>query len=91
MKQPCLTLSDYLVPIIYKDQLDDVAEAFLERYYPETLTEPMSVLTHEVAKRMWLSVQEVHITKYCSTFGQDDFQLLRLIIFLLIQIAYILS
>jgi len=66
-------LSEYLVPIIYKEQLDDVAETFLKKYYPEALTEPKPVPAREVAKRMGLDVQEVHITKTCSVFGQVCF------------------
>lgn len=67
------SLSEYLVPIIYKEQLDDVAETFLKKYYPEALTEPKPVPAREVAKRMELDVQEVHITKTCSVFGQVCF------------------
>lgn len=66
-------LSEYLVPIIYKEQLDDVAEEFLAKYYPEALKEPMAVPTREVAKRMGLNIQEVPITKTCSVFGQTYF------------------
>jgi hypothetical protein len=66
-------LSEYLVPIIYKEYLDNVAEKFLAKYYPEALTEPMPVPSREVAKRMGLDVQEVHITKTCSVFGQVYF------------------
>ena len=50
-------LSEYLVPIIYKEQLDDVAEEFLAKYYPEALKKPMAVQTREVAKRMGESVK----------------------------------
>lgn len=66
-------LSEHLVPIISKDQLDDVAEAFLKKYYTEALATPMAVPAREVAKRMGLDVQEVHITKTCSVFGQTYF------------------
>lgn len=66
-------LSEYLVPIIYKEQLDNVAETFLKKYYPEALIEPIPVPAREVAKRMGLEVQEVHITKNCSVFGQVCF------------------
>jgi hypothetical protein len=66
-------LSEYLVPIIRKDQLDDAAEAFLKKYYPKALAEPMAIPAREVAKRMGLDVQEVHITKTCSIFGQTYF------------------
>lgn len=66
-------LSEYLVPIIHKEQLDDVAEEFLEIYYPEALATPMALPTREVAKRMGIDIQEVHITKTCSVFGQIYF------------------
>ena len=66
-------LSEYLVPSISKDQLDDVAEDFLKKYYPEALAEPMAVPTREIAKRMGLDVKEVHLTKTCSVFGQIYF------------------
>ena len=65
--------SEYLVPIICKEQLDDVAETFLEKYYPEALVEPRAVPTREVAKRMGLEIQEAHITKNCTVFGQIYF------------------
>ncbi|MDP3057843.1 MAG: hypothetical protein Q8N36_00060 [bacterium] len=66
-------LSEYLVPIIYKEQLDDVAEAFLKKYYPEGLTKPMPVPSREVVRRMGLDIQEVHLTKTCTVFGQIYF------------------
>ena len=66
-------LSEYLVPIIHKEQLDNLAETFLKKYYPEALAKPMAVPTREIAKRMGLNVQEVHITKTCTVFGQAYF------------------
>ncbi len=66
-------LSEYLVPIISKEQLDDVAESFLRKYYPEALIEPMPVPTRQIAERMGLDIQEVHITKTCTVFGQIYF------------------
>lgn len=66
-------LSEYLVPIIYKEHLDNIAEEFLAKYYPEALTEPKPVPAREVARRMGLDVQGVHITKTCSVFGQVYF------------------
>jgi len=66
-------LSEYLVPIIYKEQLDNVAESFLGKYYPEALMEPMPVSTRQIAERMGLDIQEVHITKTCTVFGQIYF------------------
>lgn len=66
-------LSEYLVPIIYKEQLDDVAEVFLKKYYPEALTKPMVVPTRKIAERMGLDIREVHLTKTCTVFGQIYF------------------
>ena len=66
-------LSEYLVPIISKEQLDNVAEAFLEKYYSEALIAPMAVPPYVVAERMGLEVKEAHITKNCSVFGQIYF------------------
>lgn len=66
-------LSEHLVPIISKDRLDNEAEKFLRKYYPEALSEPMSVDARLIAERMGLNIQEVHITKYCTVFGQIFF------------------
>ena len=67
------SLSEYLIPIISKEQLDDVAEGFLEKYYPEALEKPMAVPACVVARRMGLNIKEVHITKTSSVFGQIYF------------------
>ena len=66
-------LSEYLVPIIKAEQLDAIADEFLMRYYPEALCEPMPIEVREIANRMGLDVQEVHITKTCTVFGQVCF------------------
>ena len=66
-------LSEYLVPVISKDQLDQVAEGFLEKYYPEALEKPMKVSAREIAKRMKLRIHEVHITQLGTIFGQMHF------------------
>lgn len=66
-------LSEYLVPVISKDQLDQVAEGFLEKYYPEALEKPMKVSAREIAKRMKLRIHEVHITQLGTIFGQMYF------------------
>lgn len=66
-------LSEHLVPIISKEQIDGVAEGFLKKYYPEALTEPTVVPVLEVARRMGLVVIEAHITKNCTAFGQIYF------------------
>ena len=66
-------LSEYLVPVISKDQLDQVAEGFLKKYYPEALEKPMKVSAREIAKRMKLRIHEVHITQLGTIFGQMYF------------------
>ncbi len=66
-------LSEYLIPIISKEQLDDVAERFLEKYYPEVLEKPMPIHACGVAKWMGLNIKEVHINKTSSVFGQIYF------------------
>jgi hypothetical protein len=59
-------LSDALVPIIAKEQFDEVAEAFLKDFYPEALTAPMPVPAREVAARMGLTVKELHLSPFHS-------------------------
>jgi DNA-binding Xre family transcriptional regulator len=66
-------LSDSLVPIIHKDQLEAVARAFLQKYYNEALCKPMAIDPAVLANRMGLSIQKKHITSDLSTFGQVFF------------------
>jgi len=66
-------LSDQLIPIIHKDELDDIAEKFLKKYYPEALEKPMDISPDELARRMGLKVKYINITKSCTTFGQIFF------------------
>jgi len=66
-------MSDSLVPIISKDQLEDVATNFLRRNYPEALSTPMAVDPTMLAARMGLSVQVRQITTDFSVFGQIFF------------------
>ena len=66
-------LSEYLVPIIYKEQYDSEAEKFLQKYYPEALEKPMPVSVKTIVERMGLEVQEAHITKHRTVFGQIFF------------------
>lgn len=63
-------MSDALVPIIYKKDLENVATDFLKRYYPEALSKPMYVDPLILAERMGLSVKVQPITKDFSVFGQ---------------------
>ena len=67
--------SKSIVPIIYRKDLDNEATAFLERYYPEALTEPMRVPIEDIAKDiLHLNVvQGYRITDDFSTFGQICF------------------
>lgn len=72
-KLPQDALSNALVPYIYKEKLDLVAEDFLKRFYPEALEEPMPLPVLKVAQRMGLTVQPAHLSKSCSVFGQVYF------------------
>lgn len=66
-------LSDYLVPIIHKEDLDATAEDFLHQYYPEALEKPTRISVQELTKRMGLTIRQEHLTKNCSVFGQVFF------------------
>jgi hypothetical protein len=66
-------LSDALVPIIYKENLEAVAHDFLNRYYPEALKNPMPLDPTELAKKMGLTVEVRDITEDLSIFGQVYF------------------
>ena len=67
-------MSDALVPIIYKKDLERVATEFLQKYYPEALFKPTYVDPTVLAKRMGLSVKIKSITKDFSVFGQLFFE-----------------
>lgn len=66
-------LSDALVPIIRKEQLDDVAKDFLSRYYSEALKGHVAVNPYTLAERMGLTVEEKNLTSDGSIFGQIYF------------------
>jgi hypothetical protein len=66
-------MSDSLVPIIHKEQLESVAKAFLEKYYQEALYNPMPIDPMVLTERMGLSIQLKNITSDFSTFGQVFF------------------
>ncbi|AEO99788.1 MULTISPECIES: ImmA/IrrE family metallo-endopeptidase [Heyndrickxia] len=66
-------LSEYLVPIIEKEQFDDVATEFLNEFCPEALSVPMPIPVDEVVKRMGLKVKEIQLTKHFTIFGQIVF------------------
>ena len=67
-------MSDALVPIIRKDDLEKVATDFLKRNYPKALLQPMAVDPKDLAESMGLKVELKHIAKDCSDFGQIFFQ-----------------
>lgn len=66
-------LSDTLVPIIKKENLEAVAEDFLNTYFPDALKEPVYINPVELANKMNLTVEHKHITNDFSTFGQIFF------------------
>ena len=62
------------VPRICKSEFDAEAVAFLEKYYPSALQQPMAVPILEVArKQMGLQVVERHLTEDFSILGQMCF------------------
>ncbi|WP_350343255.1 transcriptional regulator [Proteinivorax tanatarense] len=66
-------LSDSLVPYIKKEQLDAVANDFLQRHYPEVLKKPMPLEPKKLAEKMGLEVILRDITEDLSIFGQIFF------------------
>ena len=70
-----IAASKSIVPIIARKDLDKEATAFLEKYYPEALVEPMRVPIEDIAKeKLHLNVvQGYRITDDFSIFGQICF------------------
>ena len=67
-------VSKNIVPILYKNDLEDEATAFLEQYCPKALEKPMPVPITEIAESMGLSIVEGHrITDDFSIFGEVYF------------------
>jgi len=66
-------LDDNLVPYIKPDKLDEVAADFLRRNYPKALLEPMAIDVVDLAHKMGLTIEQHHITKDFSVFGQIFF------------------
>lgn len=67
-------LSDALVPIISKSDLDFEAELFLKQYFPAALEFPQALDPFLIAEIMGLKVDYTQITEDCSIFGQMYFQ-----------------
>lgn len=70
-----IAASKSIVPILYRKDLDKEATAFLEKYYPEALEEPMRVPIEDIARdKLNLNViQGYRITDDFSIFGQICF------------------
>lgn len=66
-------LSDSLVPISYKIDLDKIATEFLNKHYPEALRTPMPVDPMVLADRLGLTVVTQELTGDFSVFGQIFF------------------
>lgn len=70
-----ISASNNIVPVLYKKDLDAEATAFLEKYCPQALLEPMSVPIEKIAtEELHLTVLQGHrITDDFSIFGQICF------------------
>lgn len=66
-------LSDALVPIISKDDVDFEAEHFLRQYFPDALMTPQFIDPLCIAERMGLNIVYHEISEDCSIFGQIFF------------------
>ena len=62
-------LTDSLVPILSKEQLDEVATHFLENYYPEALSEGKAISPVKLAKILGLRIKLRPITKENTVLG----------------------
>lgn len=68
-----IAMSPYMIPYLYADKMDDLAEAFLNEYYPEALIEPTPIDTTLITDRMGLKVISANLTQSESIFGQIFF------------------
>lgn len=69
-----MKMTGNLVPYIAKEQFDDVAIEFLNKYYPEALLSPMAIPIETIARdKMNLLVEHVNITEDLSIYGQIFF------------------
>ncbi|MDG6162104.1 helix-turn-helix transcriptional regulator [Lactococcus formosensis] len=67
-------LSDQLVPILHKDDLEKTAEDFLKKYHPLALEVPMAIDPYYVVNKMGLMVVESVMDEECATLGQIYFR-----------------
>lgn len=70
-----IAASNNIVPVLYKKDLDAEATAFLEKYYPQALSEPIPVPIEQIAtEKLHLNVLQGHrISDDFSIFGQICF------------------
>ncbi|WP_342976532.1 hypothetical protein [Streptococcus constellatus] len=66
--------SDNLVPFLWKDELDDIAEEILKSHYPEMLQKSMPINPYVLAQTLGLKVEYRKITEDCSIFGRIYFE-----------------
>lgn len=69
-----LKLSKDWVPYIRKKDFDDIAEKFLRKYYPQTLTQPTPVPVETIVSEMGLSIHQEKLTIDNSVFGKMVFK-----------------
>lgn len=67
-------MSQRLVPIMNKEDCENYASMFIQKYYPEASDSREWLDPNELAKRMGLTVTEKVITKEHSVFGQIFFE-----------------
>jgi|LSQX01.3.fsa_nt_gb hypothetical protein len=65
------TLSKYLVPYLYSEDLEKEAEKFLLKYYRQALKEPMPILLDELLLNMGLELYEAPLPN--NIFGKTFF------------------
>lgn len=68
-----ISLSDTLIPYIRRDQLDDVAETLLKRFYPSALWENHVIDPIKLSKKLGLKLLFKRLTKEGSIFGETIF------------------
>lgn len=66
--------TDELVPFLWKNELDETAEAILALYYPEALQSPMQINPYALAQTLGLRVEFVEINPDTSIFGRIYFE-----------------
>lgn len=73
-KKRHVILDESLVPRWKAENFDDVATAFLRKYYPEALEKPMAIDTDELVKRMGLTKKICTLTGTGAVFGRIYFR-----------------